>query len=107
MIVSEISPALRMGLQRLKSSERSEREEGIKSLELLGDTDALPALAEVFATDPEPDLRALAQQAGKTIYYGTIRQKLEHPVASDEERQQAAAILERARAKKTQEIRKK
>jgi hypothetical protein len=107
MTVSEISPALRAWLQKLKSPEAAAREESIKALETLGDTEALSALSEVFATDPEPDLRALAQQAGKTIYYGSIRQKLEDHGASEAERAKAAEILAQAMAKKTQEVRKK
>jgi hypothetical protein len=107
MIVSEISPALRAWLQKLKSLETAAREESIKALEMLGDTESLPALAEVFATDPEPDLRALAQQAAKTIYYGAIRQGLEEHGASEAERAKAAEILAQAMAKKTQEVRKK
>jgi hypothetical protein len=107
MSMSEIRSALRLWLQKLKAAEPALREQSIKALEMLGDTDALPALAEVFATDPEPDLRALAQQAGKTIYYGAIRQKLEEPGASEADRVKAAEILALARAKKTQEIGKK
>lgn len=106
-MVSEVSPALRVWLQKLKAPEAAAREQSIKALEMLGDTDALSALAEVFATDPEPDLRALAQQAGKTIYYGAIRQKLENHGASEAERAKAAEILAQARARKTQELRKK
>lgn len=107
MTVSEISPALRAWLQKLKSPEAAVREASIKALETLGDTEALAALAEVFATDPEPDLRGLAQQAGKTIYYGAIRQKLDDHTASEVDRARAAEILAQARARKTQEIRKK
>jgi hypothetical protein len=107
IVVAE--PALRVWLQKLKAPEPAVREESIRALETLGDTDALPDLAEVFATDSEPELRALAQWAGKMIYYGAIRQRLDEHGASDQERRQAAEILARAQARKTQsqEIRKK
>jgi hypothetical protein len=90
-------------LERLISPDPAEREESIRALELLGDAGALPALAEVFATDPFPEIRMLAQQAGKTIYYGAIRQTLEAAEAdeaSEEERRKAAEVLAAARAKR-------
>ncbi len=105
--MADPSPALRTWLERLKASKPTVREESIRALELLGDTDALPALAEIFATDPEPALRARAQAAGKAIYYGAIRQKFDTQGASEEERQRAAEILARAQAKRTRERRKK
>lgn len=107
--MSEPSPALRMWLQKLQLPEPALREESIKAIAMLGDTIALGALADVFSTDPEPELRALAQWAGKSIYYGALRQKLDEPGASDEERRRAAEILAQARVKKsqTQELNKK
>lgn len=98
--MSEANSALRRWIDGLQSPDPGERERCINELQLLGDTAALPALASVFATDPEPALRTLAQQAGKAIYYGAIRQQLEQDEASAEERRQAAEILARARAKK-------
>jgi HEAT repeat protein len=98
--------ALKTWIQKLKAPEPAEREAGIRGLEMLGDTDALPALSEVFATDPDPDLRALAQEAAKTIYYGAIRRTLEtRDSASEDERRLAAEILARAQAKKLQDKR--
>jgi HEAT repeat protein len=107
--VAEPKAALRMWLEKLKAPEPAVRGESIRELEMLGDTDALPALAEVFATDSEPELRMLAQWAGKLIYYGALQRQLDEPGASDEERRLAAEILARAQARKTQsqEIRKK
>ena len=67
---------------------------------MLGDAAALPALAEVFATDPDPALRTLAQTAGKAIYYGAIRQRLISNMASEEERRRAAEALAQAQTKK-------
>jgi hypothetical protein len=109
MTVTELNTALRVWLQKLSSPDPALREESIRALEMLGDTDALPALANVFATDSEPALRALAQWAGKLIYYGAIRRQLDEPGASDEERRQASQILAQVQAKKTQsqEIREK
>ena len=109
MVVAEPNAALRVWLQKLGSPEPAVREESIRALEMLGDTDALPALAEVFATDSEPELRALAQWAGKLIYYGAIRRQLDESGATDEERRLAAEVLARAQARKTQsqEIRQK
>ncbi len=94
--------ALRRALAKLADSDPLVREEGVRALEVLGETEALPALAEVFATDPDPALRALAQQAGKVIYYSAIRRHLEQKGASEEERRQAAEILAQARARKQQ-----
>ncbi|MBN1680540.1 MAG: HEAT repeat domain-containing protein [Anaerolineae bacterium] len=98
--MSGSSVALKRWVQRLRSPDPEMREEGIHALELVGDTDALPALAEIFATDSDPALRALAQQAGKTIYYSAIRRALETPGASLDERLRAAEILAQARSKK-------
>ena len=101
--MTEPTAALRVWLHRLKASEPAAREESIKALETLGETDALAGLAEVFATDSEAELRGLAQWAGKSIYYRAIRQTLGDNGASEEERQRAAEILAQAQAKKTQE----
>jgi hypothetical protein len=98
--------ALQVWITKLKAANPAERASSIRALELLGDTDALPALAEVFATDPDPAVRAQAQQAGKVIYYGAIRRALEASGASEEQRRQAAEIIARAQAKKTQRGRK-
>jgi len=93
---------LRVWFQKLRAPDPAIRAAGIEALELLGDTEALPALAEIFATDPDPVLRGLAQKAGKTIYYNAIRQAVETHSASDDERRQAAEILARAKAKRLQ-----
>jgi len=79
---------LQTRLALLRSSAPSDRAQGIK------------ALAEVFATDPEPALRALAQWAGKSIYYNMIRQRLAAKRASREERRAAEEALESVRRKK-------
>lgn len=98
--MSDISGALVRWLERLKSPDAAAREKGIRALEALGDTRALPALATLFATDSDPALRALAQQAGKRIYYGALRRANEQREASEEERRRAAEVLAKAREKK-------
>ena len=94
------NPLLLKCLPLLKSPDPAVRVDAIKRIELIGATDALAALAEVFATDPEPVIRELAQEVGKQIYYGAIRQSLEKNDATEAERMQAAEILERARQKR-------
>lgn len=105
--MNDPSGVLRVWIQRLKSPDPSERETSIKELELLGDTDALPALAEVFATDTEPALRALAQSAGKSIYYGAIKREIDAQGPSEDERRRAAEILAKAEAEKSKKKRKR
>ncbi len=99
--------ALDVWLQKLKSPDSTVRAASIRELELLGSPDALPALADVFATDPDPELRTRAQAVGKTIYYAALRRSSGDLGASDDERQHAAAILAQARAKKFENQRKK
>ena len=91
---------LRNWIQKLSDPDPAVRETSIKELELLGDTQALPALAEVFAMDAEPAIRAMAQQAGKSIYYRAIQRILEAQGPSEEERRQAAEILAQAEIRK-------
>jgi HEAT repeat protein len=105
--MSDANAALAIWLERLRDPDPDVRAESIKELELLGDTAALPGLADVFATDPDPALRGLAQMAGKAIYYGAIRQALEPSGASEQERRQAAEILAKAQARKSRKKRRK
>lgn len=100
--MADASSVLQTWLDKLKSSDPALREDAIKALELIGDTGALPVLADVFATDPDPALRALAQWAGKSIYYGAVRQGVAVAGSSEEEQRQAAEILARAEARKLQ-----
>ncbi|NDJ77567.1 MAG: hypothetical protein GYB65_15050 [Chloroflexi bacterium] len=109
--MSDANPALARWLELLQHPNPAAREEAILELELLGSPVALPALAEVFAMDPEPALRGLAQQTGKAIYYGTIRQALEEereaePAVSEEERRRAAEILAKAKQSKNRHRRR-
>lgn len=93
---------LRVWLGRLvEAGDPPARADAIRALELLGHPGALPALAEIFATDPNPELRLAAQQAGKAIYYGAVRKAWESEGPSDAERQRAAEILARAAAKRS------
>lgn len=85
---------------RLKERDPQIRSDAIRSLEALGDPDALVALGEVFATDDDPRVRALAQWAGKSIYYNVHKQQEATQGSSEEERRRAADILAKARAKK-------
>ncbi|HEX3052548.1 MAG TPA: HEAT repeat domain-containing protein [Aggregatilineaceae bacterium] len=99
--------AIDVWLQKLKSPDPAVRAASIRELELLGSPEALSALADVFATDPDPELRTMAQAAGKMIYYAAIRRSSSDPGSSEEERQRAADILAQARAKKFENQRKK
>jgi hypothetical protein len=87
-------------IQRLSNPDPQVRQEAIRQLEMIGDPALLGPLAHVFATDPDPALRRLAQQAGKTIYYAAIKRASESQSASQEERERVADILAKAQARK-------
>lgn len=93
---------LKVWLGRLSDAQEARaRAECIRALEVLGHPGALPVLAEIFATDAEPEIRLLAQQAGKSIYYSAVRQTWGRAESPEDERQRAADILARAAAKKS------
>lgn len=98
--MAEQAGALAVWLERLRSNDPAEREASIRALELLGEAGALPALAAVFATDPDPALRLKAQTTGKAIYYAALHRSREIGGASETEQQQAAEILAKARARR-------
>ena len=98
--MNDLSPVMKRWLARLESDDPAEREASIKALKEIGDVVALSPLAEIFATDSEPGIRSLAQDAGKAIYYGALRRAHDVRTASNEERRQAAEILAKARKKK-------
>jgi hypothetical protein len=100
--MAETNPVLRAWIQKLKAPDPAVRASSIRELELLGDPDSLAALAEVFATDTDPALRAMAQATGKQIYYALIRRQLEADHSNEDERRQAADILAKAHEKKMQ-----
>ncbi|OPY91350.1 MAG: hypothetical protein A4E72_00155 [Syntrophus sp. PtaU1.Bin208] len=87
-------------IRRLGDPAPQVRWEAIRQLEMIGDPVVLGPLAVVFAADPDPALRAFAQQVGKSIYYAAIRRTTETRQASAEERQKAADILAQAQARK-------
>jgi hypothetical protein len=89
-------------LKRLQDADPAQRRAAVRQLEIIGDVAALSALARVFARDPEADIRKLAQQAGKAIYYAAIKREQEVRQVSDRERQKAAEILAKAQARKQQ-----
>lgn len=94
---------LSVWLARLSAAPDAQaRQECLRALELLGHIGALPVLAEIFATDPDPDLRAQAQEAGKAIYYAAVRRAWEISASAEEDRQRAADALARAVAKKNE-----
>ncbi len=54
-------------LAQLKSADPAERKQAIISLGKLGNFAAMPALADTYRTDPDPELRDLARKAGLAI----------------------------------------
>jgi len=62
-------------LRRLKDKRAEVRLNAIHELREIGDPDTLPALEEVFKTDPDPAVRAAAQETGKAIFKSQIEQK--------------------------------
>lgn len=54
-------------LAQLKSEDPAERKQAIISLGKLGSFSAMPALADVYRTDPDPEIRDLARKAGIAI----------------------------------------
>ncbi|MCS6870785.1 MAG: HEAT repeat domain-containing protein [Anaerolineae bacterium] len=73
-------------LQRLRDPDPATRRQAIRQIELIGDPRALGALANLFALDPDLEIRKLAQSVGKAIYQAAQR-RLAHQrhttVASD------------------------
>ena len=53
---------------RLKDKNRDIRLKSIEELQHLGDSDALAPLQELFKTDPDPEVRKAAQEAGRAIF---------------------------------------
>lgn len=94
------NPQIIAWVKRLNSPSKSTRLEAIRGLEDIGIADALYPLAAVFASDPDEEVRRLAQQVGKIIYANLHRQATTPRAASAEERQQAGDILAKAHAQK-------
>jgi len=55
-------------IARLEDKNAEVRVKAIKELELLADPDVLDTLKNIFDTDPDPDVRAAAREAGRTIF---------------------------------------
>ena len=55
-------------IARLKDKRPEVRLDAIRELELLGDPDALDPLKVVFASDEDPEVRRVAQEAGRAIF---------------------------------------
>ncbi len=95
-----MSDSSEIWIRRLNDPDPQARWEAIRQLEVIGDPAVLGPLAAVFTADPDPALRAFAQQVGKSIYYAAIRRATETRQASADERQRAADILAQAQARK-------
>ncbi len=92
--------------RRLKDPDVKIRGAALHEVEILGDAAMLPLLSEVYAADPDPTLRKLAQKIGQEIYYNQHHQResLPESSASDEERQRAAEILAMAERKRQERL---
>lgn len=55
-------------IARLKDKNPRVRAAAAHELGLLGDAAALSALEELFRTDPDPEVRRIAQEAGRAIF---------------------------------------
>lgn len=55
-------------ISRLKDKNVDARLKAIKELELLGDSDALEPLQDVYKNDLELEVRKAAQEAGRAIF---------------------------------------
>ncbi len=55
-------------MSRLKDKNPQVRLQSIHELQQLSDPDALDTLQEVFKTDPDPEVRKAAQEAGRAIF---------------------------------------
>jgi HEAT repeat protein len=55
-------------IERLKNKNPETRRDAINELRLIGDPTVLDALEQIFKTDPEPEVRKAAQQAGLEIF---------------------------------------
>lgn len=55
-------------IARLQEKSAEVRKKSIHELALLGDPSALDALQTIYKTDPDPEVRKAAQEAGRTIF---------------------------------------
>ncbi len=77
---------LDLWLQRLRDPEPAVRRQALRQLELIGDPRALGALAQLFALDPDLEIRKLAQSAGKAIYHAAERRRANESSAKQQGR---------------------
>lgn len=87
-------------VKRLQHADAKIRRDAIRELELIGDPDALIPLAELYANDPDTEVRELAQKSGKAIYFAQLRKAQVGTGASDEEKRRATEIMKKAQAQK-------
>lgn len=66
-------------LERLKNNQLEARLDAINELRLLGASQALDALEDIYRNDPEPEARQAAQQAGLEIYLKARQSNLSSP----------------------------
>lgn len=55
-------------IARLKDKNAAIRLKSINELRLIGDPAALESLEQLYRTDPEPEVRTAAQEAGRELY---------------------------------------
>lgn len=55
-------------IARLQEKSAEVRKKSIQELALLGDPNALDALQTIYKTDPDPEVRKAAQDAGRAIF---------------------------------------
>ena len=55
-------------IARLQDKNAEIRLKSINELRLLGNPDAMESLEQIFRTDPEPEVRKAAQEAGRELY---------------------------------------
>lgn len=55
-------------IARLQEKSAEVRKKSIQELALLGDSSALDALQIIYNTDPDPEVRKAAQDAGRAIF---------------------------------------
>ena len=66
--MSNVKRVVAYHISRLQDKSPEVRIKAIKELELLGDTEALSALEDVYKNDEDVEVRRAAQEAGRAIY---------------------------------------
>ena len=66
--MSSVKRIVQYHIARLKDKRPEVRLEAIRELELLADSEALEPLQTVFANDDDPEVRRMAQAAGRAIF---------------------------------------